>query len=158
VLAIAPGHLRLPQAQGIDGPLFLGIDTHALSVPAFQCARSAGGQRRGGHARGRTNTRRRPAISHAILVYNRGRTAGLADGIVVTPSHNPPDRRRLQVQPAQRRAGGQRRHRWIENEANALLEGGSEGACANAFRKGAARRDHAPARLPQRLRRAISAA
>ena len=52
-----------------------------------------------------------PVISHAILAYNRGRNTGLADGIVITPSHNPPDRRRLQVQPAERRAGGQRRHR-----------------------------------------------
>ena len=52
-----------------------------------------------------------PAVSHAILVYNRGRTTGLADGIVITPSHNPPDRRRLQIQPAARRARRHGRHR-----------------------------------------------
>ena len=88
-------------------------DTHALSEPAW--VDGAGGaspptactvlvDSRDGY----TPT---PALSHAILTHNRGRTSGLADGVVVTPSHNPPGRRRVQVQPARRRAGRHRRHR-----------------------------------------------
>ena len=91
-------------AQGIAGPLYLGIDTHALSRPAMQSATRVfaandvivlldSGDRF-------TPT---PSLSRAILAHNEGRTSGLADGVVVTPSHNPPARRRLQVQPAQRR-------------------------------------------------------
>ena len=98
--------------QGTDGPLFLGRDTHGLSEPAFVSALEVFAANdvtvlidsRDGY----TPT---PSLSHAILVYNRGRATGLADGVVVTPSHNPPAGRRLQVQPAQRRAGGRRRHR-----------------------------------------------
>jgi len=92
VLAITQAICLYRRGQGIDGPLFIGIDTHALSMPAFESALevlaandvetliSQGGEY--------TPT---PAVSHAILVYNRGRTSGRADGIVVTPSHNPPD-------------------------------------------------------------------
>jgi phosphoglucomutase len=80
------------KARGVDGPLFLGIDTHALSEPALETSLSVlsanGVVVMVDEARGYTPT---PVISHAILTYNRGRTAGLADGIVITPSHNPPD-------------------------------------------------------------------
>ena len=92
VLAITQAICEYRQQQKIDGPLYLGIDTHALSAPAFESALevlAANGVEtliaRDGEF---TPT---PAVSHAILVHNRGRTAGLADGIVVTPSHNPPD-------------------------------------------------------------------
>jgi phosphoglucomutase len=92
ILAISEAICRQRAAQGIDGPLFLGIDTHPLSEPAFATALevlAAHGvevmiDRDGGY----TPT---PVISHAILTYNRGRRAGLADGIVITPSHNPPE-------------------------------------------------------------------
>src|SRR4029077_3855989 len=92
VLAISQAICEFRHNEGIDGPVFLGIDTHALSQPAFESALqvlvahethtliAAGGEF--------TPT---PAVSHAILAHNRGRTSGLADGIVVTPSHNPPD-------------------------------------------------------------------
>ena len=107
VLAISQAICRYRKRRGIDGPLFLGIDTHALSVPA--CASALEVLAANGVevmlARNDEYTPT-PAVSHAILSYNRGRSTGLADGIVVTPSHNPPRRRRLQVQPAQRRAGG----------------------------------------------------
>ncbi len=80
------------RSRGIDGPLHLGIDTHALSAPAMETALSVlaanGVTVRIDRALGYTPT---PVVSHAILTYNRGRTQGLADGIVVTPSHNPPE-------------------------------------------------------------------
>ncbi|MDP2253054.1 MAG: alpha-D-glucose phosphate-specific phosphoglucomutase, partial [Thiobacillus sp.] len=92
VLAMSQAICDYRKQQGIDGPLFLGIDTHALSEPAFASALEVLA------ANGvdvmladKDEYTPTPAISHAILVYNRGRVAGLADGIVVTPSHNPPD-------------------------------------------------------------------
>src|SRR5882757_11572392 len=92
ILAITQAICLYRKQKGIDGPLFVGIDTHALSVPALASALEVLAandvdtmiDRDGGY----TPT---PAISHAILTYNRGRKTGLADGIVVTPSHNPPD-------------------------------------------------------------------
>src|SRR5205823_9402378 len=113
------------QRQGFDGPLFIGVDTHALSVPAYQSALevlaangvetliAAGGEY--------TPT---PAVSHAILVYNRGRKTGLADGIVVTPSHNPPDNGGYKYNPPNGGPADTDATRWIEAKANALLEGG----------------------------------
>src|SRR6266576_2306544 len=97
VLAISEAICRYRQQQGIDGPLFLGFDTHALSVPASTTAvevlAANGIDIMLAEQDAYTPT---PAVSHAILSYNRGRTpggelGGLADGIVVTPSHNPPD-------------------------------------------------------------------
>jgi phosphoglucomutase len=92
ILAITQAICLYRRAQGIDGPLFMGRDTHALSGPAHDTALevlAANGvnvvvQSDGGF----TPT---PVISHAILTHNRGRESGLADGIVVTPSHNPPE-------------------------------------------------------------------
>ncbi|HEX2493514.1 MAG TPA: phosphoglucomutase (alpha-D-glucose-1,6-bisphosphate-dependent) [Steroidobacter sp.] len=92
ILAVTQAICDYRERKSVDGPLFLGIDTHALSEPAFVTALEvlAGN---GVHTMiaqdgGYTPT---PAISHAILTYNRARTAGLADGIVITPSHNPPE-------------------------------------------------------------------
>ncbi len=92
IMAISQAICEFRRAQGITGPLFIGMDTHALSEPALASAIEvfAGNEQEimidasGGY----TPT---PAISHAILNYNRGRTTGLADGVVITPSHNPPD-------------------------------------------------------------------
>ena len=92
ILAIALAIVEYRQARGIDGPLFLGIDTHALSRSALGSALevlAANGVTTFVDARGGYTPT--PALSHAILAYNRGRTSGLADGIVVTPSHNPPE-------------------------------------------------------------------
>ncbi|MDI1286662.1 MAG: alpha-D-glucose phosphate-specific phosphoglucomutase, partial [Reyranella sp.] len=92
VLAITQAICLFRQRSGISGPLFIGFDTHALSRPAFETTLevlAANGvdvmTSRGGEY---TPT---PAISHAVLAYNRGRRDGLADGIVITPSHNPPE-------------------------------------------------------------------
>jgi phosphoglucomutase len=92
ILAISQAICDYRQGAGIDGPLFIGIDTHALAEPALVSALevfAANGvtvmiDQHGGY----TPT---PVISHAILTYNRGRSGGFADGVVVTPSHNPPD-------------------------------------------------------------------
>ena len=105
ILAITQAICNYRKAQGIVGPLFLGMDTHALSEPAHSTAIEvlAANEVETMIARdfGYTPT---PVISHAILTYNRGRQSGLSDGIVITPSHNPPGGRRVQIQSTQRRA------------------------------------------------------
>src|SRR5687767_3705466 len=92
ILATTQAICEYRAKQGISGPLFVGIDTHALSEPAFASALEVlvanGVDVRVDAVGGYTPT---PAVSHAILTANRGRTSGLADGIVVTPSHNPPE-------------------------------------------------------------------
>ena len=92
ILAISQAVCRHRHAAGVDGPLFIGIDTHALSRPALATALEVfaanGVDAFIDEHDGYTPT---PVISHAILTYNRGRTTGLADGVVVTPSHNPPE-------------------------------------------------------------------
>jgi len=92
ILAITQAICVYRAAHSIDGPLFLGFDTHALSEPAFASALEAlagnGVDVKISRHREYTPT---PAVSHAILKYNRGRKTGLADGIVITPSHNPPE-------------------------------------------------------------------
>src|SRR5579864_6661001 len=92
VLAITQAICRFRKERGIDGPLFMGMDSHALSEPAFASAievlAANGVDVMIDRDHGYTPT---PVISHAILTYNRGRLRGLADGIVITPSHNPPD-------------------------------------------------------------------
>ena len=92
MLAISQAICDYRKRQGIGGPLFLGIDTHALSAPA--CASALEVLAANGvevMLAARDEYTPTPAVSHAILAYNRGRTAALADGIVITPSHNPPD-------------------------------------------------------------------
>ena len=125
VLAISQAICEYRKNKGIDGPLYIGVDTHALSGPAFESALevlAANGVQtmiaKGGEF---TPT---PAISHAILSYNRGRTTGLADGIVVTPSHNPPDNGGFKYNPPNGGPADTGITGWIEARANALLEGG----------------------------------
>ncbi len=110
ILAITQAICLYRKEKKIDGPLFLGLDTHALSVPA--CATALEVLAANGVdvmiADGDEYTPT-PVISHAILTYNRGRKAGLADGIVITPSHNPP-RYGGSVKPPRRGASGHRRY------------------------------------------------
>ncbi len=125
ILAISQAICEYRQSKGIDGPLFIGADTHALSQPAFESALevlaangvetmiSTGGEF--------TPT---PAISHAILVYNKGRNSGFADGIVITPSHNPPDNGGFKYNPTNGGPADTDITKWVENRANALIEGG----------------------------------
>jgi phosphoglucomutase len=146
VLAITQAICLYRQGQGIDGPLFIGIDTHALSVPAFETALevlAANGVKtliaKGGEY---TPT---PAVSHAILGYNRGRKTGLADGIVVTPSHNPPDSGGYKYNPPNGGPADTDATGWIEANANALLEAGLKGVRRTSFdraRRAATTREH----------------
>ena len=122
VLAISQAICDYRGSHGINGPLFLGKDTHALSEPAFVSALEVLGAN--GVAvmvdrdDGYTPT---PAISHAILTYNRGRSAGLADGIVITPSHNPPEDGGFKYNPPHGGPADTDITRWIEDRANQLL-------------------------------------
>ncbi|TAM63726.1 MAG: alpha-D-glucose phosphate-specific phosphoglucomutase, partial [Rhodanobacter sp.] len=116
------------KAKGIDGPLFMGFDTHALSQPAFENALevlAANGVETMIAASGEFTPT--PAISHAILVYNRGRTSGLADGIVITPSHNPPDNGGFKYNPPNGGPADTDITGWVQQRANALLEAGLKG-------------------------------
>jgi len=133
ILAISQAICEYRQSKGIDGPLFIGADTHALSQPAFENALevlaangvetmiSTGGEF--------TPT---PAVSHAILVYNKahggsskgGSMKGLADGIVITPSHNPPDNGGFKYNPPNGGPADTDITGWVQNRANALLEAG----------------------------------
>jgi phosphoglucomutase len=128
ILAITQAICDYRRQRGIDGPLYMGQDTHALSAPAQRTALevlAANGvetiiQRDDGV----TPT---PVISRAILVYNRGRTTGLADGIVVTPSHNPPEDGGIKYNPPSGGPAHTEVTEWIEKRANALLDGQGTG-------------------------------
>ncbi len=128
VLAITQAICEHRKLQGIDGPLFLGIDTHALSAPACASALEVLA------AHGvdvmlaeRDEFTPTPAVSHAILVYNTGRQSGLADGIVVTPSHNPPQDGGFKYTPPNGGPADKDITGWIESRANELLQGGLRG-------------------------------
>ncbi|MFF4338958.1 phosphoglucomutase (alpha-D-glucose-1,6-bisphosphate-dependent) [Kitasatospora sp. NPDC001540] len=114
--------------QGTTGPLFLGIDTHALSAPArattLEVLAANGVTVLLDTADGYTPT---PAVSHAILTHNRSRPAALADGIVVTPSHNPPADGGFKYNPPHGGPADSTATGWIERRANALLAAGLEG-------------------------------
>ena len=123
VLAITQAICLCRARQKISGPLFLGIDTHALSAPACATALEvlAANQVEVMIAEGDDYTPT-PVISHAILTYNRGRKTGLADGIVITPSHNPPHDGGFKYNPPNGGPADKIVTGWIEAKANALLE------------------------------------
>jgi phosphoglucomutase len=128
VLAISQAICEYRKAQGIDGPLFIGADTHALSEPARSSALevlSANGVDI--MLSERDEYTPTPAVSHAILTYNRGRTAGFADGIVITPSHNPPDAGGFKYNPSNGGPADTNVTRGIERRANELLLNGLNG-------------------------------
>ncbi|MEV5711743.1 phosphoglucomutase (alpha-D-glucose-1,6-bisphosphate-dependent) [Actinoallomurus sp. NPDC052274] len=122
ILATSQAICEYRADQGVDGPLFLGIDTHALSEPARVSALevfAANGVRVLIDSRdGYTPT---PAVSHAILTYNRGRQSGLADGVVVTPSHNPPADGGFKYNPPSGGPADTDATSWIQDRANALI-------------------------------------
>jgi phosphoglucomutase len=128
VLAITQALCEYRKGKGIDGPLFIGVDTHALSKPAFDNALevlAANGVETMIARNGEFTPT--PAVSHAILVYNRGRTSGLADGIVITPSHNPPDSGGFKYNPPNGGPADSDITGWVQERANTLLEGGLKG-------------------------------
>jgi phosphoglucomutase len=132
VLAITQAICDFRKQKGIDGPLFLGIDTHALSTPAFASAvevlAANGVELMLSKDDEYTPT---PAVSHAILVYNRGRKigpdSGLADGIVVSPSHNPPESGGFKYNPPNGGPAGTDITSAVEAAANAMLANGLAG-------------------------------
>ena len=109
ILAISQAIVEYRTSQGISGPLYLGMDTHALSEPALYSAievfAANGVETMVQDGFGYTPT---PVISHAILGYNHGRTVGLADGVVITPSHNPPEDGGYKYNPPSGGSGGYR--------------------------------------------------
>ncbi len=127
ILAMTQAICDYRTVQKIDGPLFLGIDTHALSEPSHITAIEV---LAANHVavmiqkeQGYTPT---PVISHAILTYNRTKTSGLADGIVITPSHNPPDDGGFKYNPPNGGPADTSVTKWVEDRANALLRAGNK--------------------------------
>ena len=128
ILAITQAICEYRTQESVSGPLFLGMDTHALSEPAWTSALevlAANGvdvmiDSEGGY----TPT---PALSHAILTYNRGRADGRADGIVITPSHNPPEDGGFKYNPPSGGPADTGTTSWVENRANQFLAGGLRG-------------------------------
>jgi phosphoglucomutase len=136
ILAISQAICLYRRQQNIDGPLFLGMDTHALSVPALASALEVlaanGVEVMIAEKDEYTPT---PVVSHAILTYNHGRKTGLADGIVITPSHNPPHDGGFKYNPPN---GGPAENivtDWIEAQANGFLENGLQGVKRIPFEK-----------------------
>ena len=141
ILAITQSICEYRAGKGIGGPLFLAMDTHALSEPAFRSALEvlagngvetmidAGNAATHG-SYGFTPT---PALSHAILVYNQDRVAGLADGIVITPSHNPPEDGGFKYNPPNGGPADTDVTRWVQDRANALLRAGLDGVKRTGF-------------------------
>ncbi len=122
ILAVTQAICELREKRGVDGPLFMGKDTHALSEPALATALEVlaanGVTVMIQEGRGYTPT---PVISHAILTYNRGRTSGLADGVVITPSHNPPDDGGFKYNPPHGGPADTESTQKIEDRANEIL-------------------------------------
>jgi phosphoglucomutase len=128
VLAISQAICEYRKQHAIDGPLFVGFDTHALSAPAFASALEVlAGNGVDVMTASDDEYTPTPAVSHAILTYNRGRTAGLADGIVITPSHNPPDSGGFKYNPPDGGPADTQVTAWMEARANELLESGLRG-------------------------------
>ena len=131
IVATTAAICRYRRSQGIDGPLFLGRDTHALSEPAFRTAIEVlvadGVQVLVDSADGYTPT---PGVSHAILTYNRGRASGLADGIVVTPSHNPPTDGGFKYNPPNGGPADTDITSVVQDDANRVLAGEGGGLAA----------------------------
>ncbi|OGR66866.1 MAG: phosphoglucomutase, alpha-D-glucose phosphate-specific [Elusimicrobia bacterium GWC2_61_19] len=128
ILAVTQAICQYRKAAGIDGPLFMGMDTHALSVPAFETALEVLAAN-GVHVMiddelGYTPT---PALSRAILAYNAGRTAGLADGILITPSHNPPADGGFKYNPPSGGPAGPEITGQVQALANEILAAGQAG-------------------------------
>ncbi|MBV9203132.1 MAG: alpha-D-glucose phosphate-specific phosphoglucomutase [Alphaproteobacteria bacterium] len=125
ILAITQAICLYRKQQSIDGPLYIGLDTHALSEPAFASALEVlaanGVDVMVDANNGYTPT---PVISHAILTYNHGRKRGLADGIVITPSHNPPRFGGFKYDPPHGGPADTHVTEWIERQANAIIAGG----------------------------------
>jgi phosphoglucomutase len=134
ILAISQAICEFRRQEGTNGPLFIGKDTHALSGPAQRTTLEV-------LAANRVETMIQtgdrftptPVISHAILTYNRGRTEGLADGIVITPSHNPPEDGGFKYNPPNGGPADTAATRWIQDRANELLRAGNREVARQSY-------------------------
>ncbi len=136
ILAITQAICLYRQKENIDGPLYIGVDTHALSQPALKSALEvlAANHVQVMLSEGDEYTPT-PAVSHAILTYNKGRKKGLADGIVITPSHNPPDEGGFKYNPPTGGPADQSTTSWIEAKANDFLNNGLAGISRISYGK-----------------------
>jgi phosphoglucomutase len=146
ILAITQAICDYRRGQGIDGPLYLGKDTHALSEPAERTALEVlAGNGVTTFVQRDDGVTPTPVISRAILVANRGRTTGLADGIIITPSHNPPEDGGFKYNPPNGGPADTDVTRWIQDRANAFLAAGNAGIkrvpFASALRAGTTHRE-----------------
>jgi phosphoglucomutase len=136
ILAVTQAICLYRKQHKINGPLFIGIDTHSISVPAFHSALEvlAANGVDAMIAEGNEYTPT-PTISHAILTYNRGRKKGLADGVVITPSHNPPEDGGFKYNPPEGGPAEPHVTGWIEAKANEFLANGLAGVRRIPFEK-----------------------
>jgi phosphoglucomutase len=127
ILAVSQAVIEYRKSQGIDGPLYMGMDSHALSAPAQKSALEVlaahGVEVYIAAGEGNAQFTPTPVISHAILAYNKGRTSGLADGIIITPSHNPPADGGFKYNPPTGGPAEPEATKWIQNRANELIAG-----------------------------------
>ncbi|HEX6507261.1 MAG TPA: phosphoglucomutase (alpha-D-glucose-1,6-bisphosphate-dependent) [Chloroflexota bacterium] len=135
ILAISQAICLYRVQQGVRGPLFLGKDTHAVSEPAFVTALEVLASNGVEVMIATDDYTPTPAISHAILTYNRGRRTRLADGIVITPSHNPPEDGGFKYNPPNGGPADTDVTDWIQTKANELLAHGPQGVQRVAFEK-----------------------
>jgi phosphoglucomutase len=136
ILAISQAICVYRKRQGIDGPLFLGLDTHAVSKPALQSALEVlAANAVEVMLAADDEFTPTPAVSHAILTFNRGRRTGLADGIVITPSHNPPEDGGFKYNPPEGGPADSTVTGSIEREANRFLEAGLLGVARVPFER-----------------------
>ena len=125
VLAISQAIYEYRKQAGINGPLFMGMDTHALSEPALYSAIEVfAGNNMEIMIHAQMRYTPTPVISHAILTYNAGRQSGLADGVVISPSHNPPDDGGFKYNPPNGGPADTDTTKWIQNRANEIIRGG----------------------------------
>jgi phosphoglucomutase len=136
ILAITQAICLYRLEQKISGPLFIGMDTHALSLPAFATALEVlAANEVDVMIAGKEEYTPTPVISHAIIIYNKHRKNGLADGIVITPSHNPPQDGGFKYNPPNGGAADSSITKWIETKANELLKNNLQGVKRIPFEK-----------------------
>jgi phosphoglucomutase len=139
ILAVTQATVEYRKNQGITGPLYMGMDSHALSEPAQKTALEVlaanGVETCIAQGEGGARFTPTPAVSHAILAYNRNRTEGLADGIVITPSHNPPGDGGFKYNPPSGGPAGPEITKWIQQRANELLAAGNQGVSRSPYQQ-----------------------
>lgn len=130
ILAVTQAVVEYRKSKGINGPLYIGMDSHALSSPAQKSALEV----LAAHevevfiapTEGNAQYTPTPVISHAILTYNKGKTAGLADGIIITPSHNPPTDGGFKYNPPSGGPAEPEITKWVQERANEIIAGGNK--------------------------------